>query len=54
MAGPVIAEQDITIEAATVGFPGVRTTVVGHTVSLAPGATLHGAVMAGRGQVPPP
>jgi cytoskeletal protein CcmA (bactofilin family) len=52
VAGPVIAEEDITIEAATVGFPGVRTTVVGHAVTLAPGATLHGAVMAGRGRVP--
>lgn len=49
--GPVIAEEDITIEAATVGVPGGRTTVVGHTVVLAPGATLHGAVMAGTGRV---
>ena len=52
VAGPVIAEEYITIEAATIGFPGVRTTVVGHAVTLAPGATLHGAVMAERGRVP--
>lgn len=50
--GPVIAEEDITVEAATIGVPGGRTTVVGNEVLLAPGATLHGAVMANAGRVP--
>ncbi|MBU6365772.1 MAG: polymer-forming cytoskeletal protein [Gemmatimonadetes bacterium] len=50
--GPVISESDITVEAATIGMPGGRTTVVGNLVTLAPGATLHGAVMAATGRVP--
>ena len=50
--GPVISEADITVEAATIGMPGGRTSVVGSTVTLAPGATLHGAVMAANGRVP--
>ena len=46
--GPVISETAKVVEAAIVGEPGKRTTITAPTIRLMPGATIHGAVMAGE------
>ncbi len=49
LSGPVISETTVVIGAAVVGIASTRTTVAAPRVTLRPGATIYGAVMAADG-----
>ena len=49
LSGPVISESVVVVGAAVVGMANTRTTVAAPRVTLRPGATVYGAVMAADG-----